>query len=143
MSAGRLIAYEIQTFRDGKWKIDAIFDDRDLALFEADRMGDSLRHAGIRVVEETFDESSRLSTSRTIFRGGNAEQANVEFRASPDADNRLRKNNSADVDFKPRPLKPAPKKKTASSAALVAILGLILFFGAAALVALYSITGKL
>ena len=51
MSAS-LKAFEIHTFRGGKWKIDSVFDDRDLALFEATRMDESGRHAGVRVIEE-------------------------------------------------------------------------------------------
>jgi hypothetical protein len=34
----KLKAFEIYTFRNGTWKIDSVFDDRDLALMEADRI---------------------------------------------------------------------------------------------------------
>ena len=62
-------AFEIHTFHNGKWKIDSVFDDRDLALFEASRMDSSSRYAGVRVIEENFDEDSRECKTRTIYRG--------------------------------------------------------------------------
>ena len=65
-------AFEIQTFQDGKWRIDSIFDDRDLALFEARRVDEGSRYSGVRVIEEVYDEVSDLTTTRTIFRGGRA-----------------------------------------------------------------------
>ena len=67
-------AYEIQTFQDGKWKIDSVFDDRDLALFEARRVDEGNRYAGVRVIEEVYDEASDLTTTRTIFRGSRADR---------------------------------------------------------------------
>ena len=68
-------AFEIHTFHGGKWKINAIFDDRELAVFEAQRMDSSLRYGGVRVVEEVFDEKSLSSAIKTIFRGRKVEQA--------------------------------------------------------------------
>jgi len=66
-------AFEIHTYQNGRWKIDAVFDDRSLALFEAKRMDEGNRFAGVRVVEESFDEDSQETQTRTIFRGGHAE----------------------------------------------------------------------
>ena len=62
-------AFEIHTYQGGRWKIDSVFDDRDLAVFEAQRMDVSGRYPGIRVVEETFHEASNETTNRTMFRG--------------------------------------------------------------------------
>lgn len=67
-------AYEIQTYHNGRWKIDAVFDDRSLAMFEAKRMDEGNRFSGVRVVEEIFEEASQNTVTRTIFRGGRAEQ---------------------------------------------------------------------
>ena len=47
-------AFEIHTYQSGKWKIDSVFDDRDLAMFEAQRMDSSGRYTGIRVVEDIY-----------------------------------------------------------------------------------------
>ena len=70
-------AYEIHTFQAGKWQIDSVFDDRELALFEAGRMDEGRRYAGIRVVEEEFDELTEKTKMRTIFRGSKVEKANA------------------------------------------------------------------
>jgi hypothetical protein len=72
-----LRAYEIHTFVSGKWKIDSVFDDRDLALFEATRMEGSGRHAGVRVIEEEFDENTQKTRIRTIYRGSKLESSNA------------------------------------------------------------------
>lgn len=71
-------AFEIHTYQSGKWKIDSVFDDRDLALFEAQRMDESGRYTGIRVIEEIYVESTQETKTRTIFRGSKVEAANAE-----------------------------------------------------------------
>ena len=65
-------AYEIHTYRDRVWKVDSVFDDRELAIFEAKRVVEGNRYSGVRVVEENFDEVSNLTKTRTVFRGGAA-----------------------------------------------------------------------
>ena len=60
-------AFEIHTFQDGKWKIDSVFDDRELAMFEARRVDEGTRYSGVRVIEEVYDEATDLTTTRTIF----------------------------------------------------------------------------
>lgn len=69
-------AFEIQTYQSGKWKIDSVFDDKELAVFEARRMDESGRHSGIRVIEEEYDEQTKETRVRTIFRGSKVQQAN-------------------------------------------------------------------
>lgn len=69
-------AFEIQTFQGGKWQIDSIFDDRDLAMIEAQRMDESGRYLGVRVTEEIFDEATDHTIARTIFRGSKVDQEN-------------------------------------------------------------------
>ena len=71
-------AFEIHTYQSGKWRIDSVFDDRDLALFEAQRMDESGRYTGIRVTEEIYVESTQQTKTRTIFRGSKIEAANAE-----------------------------------------------------------------
>lgn len=77
-SGSVLRAFEIHTYQGGRWKIDSVFDDRDLAVFEAERMDESGRYPGVRVIEETFDEASSSTTSRTVFRGAKVAKANEE-----------------------------------------------------------------
>jgi len=76
-------AFEIHTYQCGKWKIDSIFDDRDLALFEAHRMDQSRQYSGIRVVEEIYVEATQQTKTRTIYRGSKVEAENAaELRKS-------------------------------------------------------------
>jgi hypothetical protein len=69
-------AFEIHTFQNGKWMIDSVFNDRDLALFEVQRMDLGRRYSGVRLIEETFDEETQESSIRTIFRGKRDAQTN-------------------------------------------------------------------
>ena len=62
-------AFEIHTFRDGQWKVDSVFDDRELAVHEARKVDENGRYSSVRVIEENYDEASDLTTTRTIFRG--------------------------------------------------------------------------
>ncbi len=60
-------SYELQTYRDGQWKFDSYFDQRDLVLSEATRLDRAGRYMGVRVLEELFDEQSQTSNYKTIF----------------------------------------------------------------------------
>ncbi|MEE8516557.1 MAG: hypothetical protein V3T02_07965 [Alphaproteobacteria bacterium] len=71
-----LVIYEIHTLRDGEWKIDSIFDDRDLALQEGHRIEHSNRYSAVRVIEETLDEATEKGSTRTIYRGTAIDRAN-------------------------------------------------------------------
>lgn len=66
-----MIMYEIHTFRDGVWRIDSIFDDKDLAVLEAQRMERNSRYGAIRVIEESFEEATDRTVTRTIYRSSN------------------------------------------------------------------------
>ena len=65
-------SFEIQTYTDGRWKMDSVFDDRELALHEAKKIDASARYSGVRVIEENYDEATDKVSSRTLFRGGAA-----------------------------------------------------------------------
>lgn len=76
-------AFEIQTYQGGRWKIDSIFDDKALALFEARRMEDSFRFPSIRVVEEDYNEASNETVSKTIFRSGKVNRKVLAMEEAP------------------------------------------------------------
>ena len=65
-------AFEIYTFKDGQWKMDSVFDDRELAVYEAKKIAGGSRYSGVKVIEENYDELTDLTTTRTLFRGGAA-----------------------------------------------------------------------
>ncbi len=77
-------SYEIQLYQAGTWKINTIFDDAELALFEARRMLHSGRYASIRVVKEVFDDASGDVTTRTVFKDTRVDKHN-DRRVSQDA----------------------------------------------------------
>ena len=67
-----MIAYELHTLRNGQWKMDSVFDDRDLAISQATQADETKRYAGIRLIEEDYNETTETATTRIIFRGGTA-----------------------------------------------------------------------
>ena len=71
-------AFEIHIFREGKWKIDSIFDDFELAVFDARRMSESNRYSGVRVIEEIFDDNTGETRSRTVFKGAALDDHNAK-----------------------------------------------------------------
>jgi len=77
-------SYEIQLYKAGIWRINTVFDDAELALFEARRMFDSGLYATIRVVQEEFDEETGGVTTRTIFKDAKVDKHNTR-RVSLDA----------------------------------------------------------
>ncbi len=130
-------AFEIHTFRGGKWKIDSVFDDRDLAMFEAKRMDSSNRFPGVRVVEEIFDEVQSKTMTKTIFRGSSGAEAVVAApaatgRAKPAAKGATRAAARArGARGKVRARRP-PKKKSGSLGPLM-IFGAVVAIGGAAM----------
>lgn len=68
-----MVVYEIHTHRDGAWKIDSVFDDKDLAVLEATRLERGNHHPTVRVVEETVDQATDHKVTRTIYRTAKSE----------------------------------------------------------------------
>ncbi|MEE8223956.1 MAG: hypothetical protein V3S59_06610 [Alphaproteobacteria bacterium] len=64
----KLTVFEIHTLREGAWKIDSIFDDRERAVMKGERMGRNARYQEVLVVEETFDEETERAGTLTIYR---------------------------------------------------------------------------
>lgn len=128
-------AYEIQTYHGGRWKIDAVFDDRALAMFEAQRMDEGNRYSGVRVVEETFNVSTQKTSIRTIYRGGRAENRayKQENQPTPKRPNVAARGGGRDRVGKRG--KPAKKKKSGFAGPLI-ILSVLIIAGLAGLFAL-------
>ncbi|MGE0745805.1 MAG: hypothetical protein AB7K86_11180 [Rhodospirillales bacterium] len=60
-------AFEVHTLQSERWRIDSVFDDRALALFEAKRLEQNARYQSVRVVEEWFDERTNQSRTKAIY----------------------------------------------------------------------------
>ncbi|MCZ6849925.1 MAG: hypothetical protein O7F75_13905 [Alphaproteobacteria bacterium] len=84
----KLTVFEIHTLREGTWKIDSIFDDRELAVMEGERLGRSQRFELVRVVEETFDEETERVGTHTIYRSAREQQQTdtTDTKESPSAE---------------------------------------------------------
>ena len=60
-------SFEIQVYKSGIWNVDSYFDDRDMAISEAEGINESGRHSGVRVMQENFDENTNTSNYRVLF----------------------------------------------------------------------------
>ncbi|HET7595535.1 MAG TPA: hypothetical protein VFK15_01250 [Burkholderiales bacterium] len=131
-------AFEIHTYQGGKWKIDSVFDDRDLAVFEAQRMEGSKRYLGVRVVEETFDENTQQTAVRTIYRGIAVESASHAEHAKKQQATARGAKPAVKGGAAPRRhgKGPAPPKQQKSNGLLLAIFSVIIVVGLGAIVAL-------
>lgn len=134
----KLVSYELQTFSGGQWKIDSVFDDRELAVYEASRLTDSRRHSAVRVIEEVFDQRTNNFVDRTVFRSAAIDASNEVAREQ-------RKKNARDVaaartapgDVKLTATKTqSARRKNGPAISLILTAGGILLIGIVAMVAL-------
>ena len=134
-------AFEIHTFREGQWKVDSVFDDRDLAIHEARKVQENGRYLGIRVIEENYDGASDLTTTRTIFRGKNA-AANSKLSKSPAKKAaRVAKRAGAKREPSGKPRARPEKKNSTGFLVPVLILLLLVITGVAVMLGLHYVSG--
>jgi hypothetical protein len=62
-----MTAFEVQSFRNGTWKIEAITDSKDLAVHQAEHVIMRSTVSKVRVVQETVDPASAESKVRVVF----------------------------------------------------------------------------
>ena len=110
-----MILYEIHTFREGGWKIDSMFDDKDLAVYEAQRMEKGGRFSAVRVVQETYDEETQKTATRTVYRTTKVDRMNME----------VEQKRSKPLAVAPPPKPPKPKKPGISTVTMVITLSAI------------------
>jgi hypothetical protein len=65
-----MIAYEVHTLRDHKWRIVAIYDDLEIAKHEARITAELGFDQGVLVIEENYNPDTNKATWRTRFRTG-------------------------------------------------------------------------
>ncbi len=136
-------SFEIHTFQSGRWKIDSVFDDKDLALFEAQRMDESGRYSGVRVVEEAIDNRNRRMKPRTVFRGTKVTQANEnDLNARQEAEIERRRKSARDAERR-RVQQRETKKNAANPYRLISVFLLLIALGLGALYALERLRNTL
>ena len=92
--------YEVQTYKNGKWAISSVQDDKDEGIYEAQRLLQSKRTSSVRVVWEIFDESNDTYRMKVVFRrsrkgseelsSGAANSASVEGGGERTAEKRVK-----------------------------------------------------
>ena len=139
--ARKMISYELHTLRKHvstkELAIDAVFEDRALALHEAAIMDNSNRYAGIRVIAEDHNTASGNTKATTIFCGGlNFKEAKAKvFEGTAGAGRRL----------PPEPRKTVRRPSVAAAGdkrsvmLLVPMLLLCLLIGIGTMYALYAL----
>ena len=142
-----MIAYEIHTMRDNKWRILAIYDDLEIARQEAKITAELGYDQGVLVIEENYDPITNKAVWRTRFRtgtfarrvrGGFASMRRVTRRSETKHRQRQRdrQRDGLPVDeraFKPKPLGPYTRSFVVAG---ILICGLAAIYGIRQLAAL-------
>jgi hypothetical protein len=137
-------AYEIQVYQNGRWEFDSYFNDRDLVLSEAERIGVSGRYSGVRVLEETYNDDTNRSDCKVIF----SRLAKTATGPMPDRRDRPHRTGaSIGYDESGRryagPRQAAQPRKSTNLLVLVAIAAGIVLVGIAAIIAIRQIAGMI
>ncbi|MEQ8640678.1 MAG: hypothetical protein RIE31_08755 [Alphaproteobacteria bacterium] len=141
-----LIAYEIQIYTSGAWKIDSVFDDRELAVAEAQRLERSRRYPAVRVMEEQFSDAEQVSRTRTVYRGSGVDRSNRRAVQRQVKNKQEIEAEKAQVDAnRDARTNPPPRRKSATTITVWAMLkfALIATAGIAAVIAIrwFSFSG--
>ena len=119
----RSVSYEVLAFRGDNWTIESVYEDREVALYEARSLLDNRHLKAVKVIQETYDDEADRTITRTIF---NEERGAAKGKAKP----------ATQENAKDAPAAPAvPKKKDGSDAVKYLII-LVLSIGGIALVML-------
>lgn len=62
-----LTAFEVQSFRNGNWKIETITDSKDMAMHQAEQVIMNPAVTKVRIVEEAYDQGSDEQKFRIVF----------------------------------------------------------------------------
>ncbi len=120
------VSYEVLSTRGGEnWIIQSVYDDRDVALYEARSLLENRHLKAVKVIQETYDDETDRTISRTIFneaRGAAKAKAKAKPQAQEEAAN--------------APAAAAVGRKTGESDFIKYLIILVLSIGGIALVLL-------
>lgn len=132
--------FEIQVYKSGIWSTDSCFDDRDIAMSEAERLDVTARHAGVRILQADYDEASNKSTCRVVFSKSRQSDASQDWRgeAKP-ASMALTSAANTDRASLPGLRRFSPKRGNASIYIGLAVAFIVFIAGAAAMIGFQEI----
>ncbi len=61
------VSYEVVSPRGDNWMIESVYDDREVALYEARDFLQRWHQRGVKVVQENYNDETDTSILRTIF----------------------------------------------------------------------------
>lgn len=130
-----ITAFEVQSFRNGTWKIETITDSKDLAVHQAEQVILNPAIHKVRVVQEAFDPASAEQKFRVVFiRDKKPAQQSAQ---PPMQQPAQAASASAEPSQTTQAARAAPKaKQGASAVGLVLKFGLIVCAGIAIIIAL-------
>lgn len=117
------VSYEVLANRGDNWTIESVYEDREVALYEARTLLDSRHLRAVKVIQETYDDEADRTITRTIFK----EERGVAKGKSKTA---------TQEKTKDAPAAPAVGKKKDGSDAVKYLIILVLSIGGIALVML-------
>ncbi len=120
------VSYEVLSTRGDNWIIESVYDDRDVALYEARSLLANRHLKAVKVIQETYDDETDKTISKTIFNeAGVAAKAKAKPRAQEEAAN--------------APAAAAVGQKTGESDFIKYLIILVLSIGGIALVLLAGV----
>jgi hypothetical protein len=132
--------FEIQVYKSGVWNIDSYFDDREIAMSEAERLNESGRHAGVRILQEDYDEASNRSKCRVVYSRTKHSNARQERRGQGKRASMNREGASTrEGNTRPSRRRPSPKNSSTSLYIGFVVALMVLIAGAAAMIGLQEI----
>lgn len=139
------VSYELQTFLGGVWKIDSVYDDRQIAVYEAQRLHGSGRYPAIRVVEEKYERSGKIAT-KTVFRAAKVDETNtdtIERQKTARQEVTAARKAAGAGEFKKGAGNPRAQKSGPGAVALTLILGSIVLAGILVIVGIRYLFGAI
>jgi hypothetical protein len=133
--------FEIHVYKSGNWNVDSYFDDRDLAMSEAERLEGSGRYAGVRILQEDYDATSNKSNCRVVFSKIRQSGENQKWREQAKRDSTVRTDARKSDNARPGPSRKQPESKGSTTSLYIGIIValVVLIAGAAAMIGLQEI----
>ncbi len=82
------VLFEVLSNRGDSWTIESVYDDRDVALYEARSLRENRHLKAVKVIQEIYDDETDRTISRTIFNEARgAAKAKAKLQAQEEAAN--------------------------------------------------------